>query len=142
MGTGLYEKERVFREEMERCLAVLKQQSGADIRNWNSDRRNLPEDTEIVQPLLFCFEYALARTWMNWGVVPEAMIGHSLGEYVAACLAQVFTLEEALRLVTERGRLMQNLPRDSMLAVAESAAVPDHILAVDLCPAPATPPPT
>jgi acyl transferase domain-containing protein/NAD(P)-dependent dehydrogenase (short-subunit alcohol dehydrogenase family) len=74
--------------------------------------------TEMAQPALFAVEYALARLWMSWGVAPTAMIGHSVGEYVAATLAGVFTLDEALRLVVARGRLMQSCAPGSMIAVA------------------------
>jgi acyl transferase domain-containing protein len=75
------------------------------------------EETRLVQPGLFAVEYALARTWMSWGVEPEAMIGHSLGEYVAACVAGVFSVEEGLRLVARRGRMMQELEGGAMIAV-------------------------
>jgi len=74
--------------------------------------------TRLTQPVLFSVEYALAQQLLAWGLEPAAMIGHSLGEYVAACLAGVFPVEAALRLVAARGQLMQAMPAGAMLSVA------------------------
>jgi amino acid adenylation domain-containing protein len=124
MARALYEGEPVFRREIDRCAALLKPLMGTDLRHAlfpaesGEDEANaLLRQTRYTQPALFTVEYALARTWMSWGVHPGAMLGHSIGEYVAACLAGVFSLESALRLVEARGRLMQALPGGAMLAV-------------------------
>src|SRR5205823_10675103 len=84
------------------------------------------DQTWLTQPALFAIEYALAKLWMSWGVQPQAMIGHSVGEFVAACLAGVFSLKEALHLVAGRARLVQEQPQGSMLAIrqAESQVKP------------------
>ena len=133
MGSGLYLAEKRFRETVNFCSTFLASRLGLDLRrllfpepsNTPSARTQLKQ-TSCAQPALFTLEYALAQLWLDWGVRPEAMIGHSIGEYVAACLAGVFTLEEALGLVAARGRLMQGLPRGSMLAVrlGEEAIAP------------------
>ena len=78
---------------------------------------HLMKQTSITQPALFVIEYALAKLWMAWGVRPTAMIGHSVGEYVAACLAGVFSVEDVLALLVARGRLIEQLPGGAMLAV-------------------------
>jgi acyl transferase domain-containing protein/acyl carrier protein len=138
MGLGLYQTEPVFREQVDRCAEFLKPLMGLDLRTVllpanapllkeaepNSPKENVERpplkeltQTAITQPALFVIEYALAQLWMRWGVRPQAMIGHSIGEYVAACLAGVFSLEEALTLVAARGRLMQTSPPGAMLAV-------------------------
>ncbi|MEE8525064.1 MAG: SDR family NAD(P)-dependent oxidoreductase, partial [Thermoanaerobaculia bacterium] len=112
------------RHEVDRCCEHLQADLGLDLRNLlfpaEEDAEAADdelEQTRITQPALFVIEYATARLWESWGITPEAMIGHSIGEYVAACLAGVFTLEEALALVAARGRLMQSLPPGAMLAV-------------------------
>ncbi|WP_420126424.1 type I polyketide synthase [Longimicrobium sp.] len=123
MAHGLYAREPVFRAELDRCAELLRPHLGLDLREVIfSDDADRLKQTALTQPALFAVEYAIARQWMAWGVVPESMIGHSVGEYVAACLAGVFSLEDALALVAERGRLMQSLPAGSMLAVPLPAA--------------------
>jgi acyl transferase domain-containing protein/acyl carrier protein len=103
--------------------------SSIDLRKMLG-RQESKEDTGAInrtgmsQPLLFVIEYALARLWVEWGIRPKAMVGYSLGEYVAACLAGVFSLEDALKLVAERARLIESLPAGSLLAVGLSE---DHI---------------
>jgi acyl transferase domain-containing protein/acyl carrier protein len=125
MGGGLYRSERVFREEVDRCSALLVSHLGFDLREaLYLDLQKVDEaaerlmQTALAQPALFVIEYALSKLWMSWGIRPEAMIGHSIGEYVAACLAGVFSLEDALALVAARGRLMQQLPPGAMLSVS------------------------
>ena len=122
MMADLYRGEEVFRQEVDRAAELLRPLLGLDLRDVmypapGEDGERLGR-TEYTQPALFVVEYALARQWMAWGVRPEAMIGHSIGEYVAACLAGVFSLEDALKLVAARGRLMQAMPGGSMLAVS------------------------
>ena len=124
MGVELYATEPTFREYLDRCCELLLPHLGHDLREilFPADDRvvesaEILQQTAIAQPALFAFEYALARLWMEWGVRPEALIGHSLGEYVAACLAGVFSLGDGLALVAARGRLMQDLPGGAMLGV-------------------------
>ena len=124
MGRRLYESDATFREHVDHCCEILQPHLGFDLRTvlYPADGQteaaeNRLVQTAITQPALFVTEYALAQLWSQWGVRPAAMIGHSLGEYVAACLAGVFSLEEALALVATRGRLMQALPAGAMLAV-------------------------
>jgi amino acid adenylation domain-containing protein len=124
MGRDLYEAEPAFRRALDECAGILAAHlDGLDLRRAlypdpdaaeGADRRL--QETWLAQPALFAVEYALARLWMEWGIRPEAMLGHSLGEYVAACLAGVLSLDDALALVAARGRLMQARPRGAMLA--------------------------
>lgn len=124
MAQELYKTEASFREQVDRCCELLKPILGLDLRNIlypTLDQTEIATEklkqTSITQPALFVIEYALAQLWMSWGIRPSALIGHSVGEYVAATLAGVFDLEDALALVAKRGQLMQSMPGGSMLAV-------------------------
>lgn len=127
LAAELYQTELGFKEEIDRCSELLRPHMTADLREllYCDERRNAGaadalNQTSAAQPALFAVEYALARLWMAWGVHPSAMAGHSIGEYVAACLAGVFSLEEALTLVALRGKLMQSMPHGAMIAVSLS----------------------
>jgi phthiocerol/phenolphthiocerol synthesis type-I polyketide synthase E len=124
MGRDLYHQEASFREQVNTCAELLEPHLGLDLRDVlypaEADAEKAAEQlnqTWLTQPALFVIEYALAQLWISWGVRPQAMIGHSIGEYVAACLAGVFGLEDGLALVAARGRLMQSMPSGSMLSV-------------------------
>ena len=120
MGQALYETSPIFRDGIDRCDALL----GADARGLtlksvlqSASMADAPiHEIGWTQPALFAVEYALTELWRSWGVEPAAVIGHSAGEYAAACAAGVFSLEDGLRLIAERGRLMQALPPGGMMA--------------------------
>ncbi len=129
MGAELYRTEPVFRAEIDRCAELLQARLGVDLRTVlyppegeEAAATARLNQTELTQPALFVFGYALARLWQSWGIQPAAMLGHSVGEYVAACLAGVFSLEDALMLVAERARLVQAQPGGVMLAVRQAEA--------------------
>ena len=123
MGRTLYELEPVFRDAFDRCASLLKEYLDyplQDILGYGSGAPTVPsgllDETRYTQPALFAFEFALAALWRSWGIQPTAVAGHSLGEFVAACVAGVLDLEDALRMVAVRSRLMQALPRDGTMA--------------------------
>ena len=119
MGRELYETQAVFRRELERCAEILKprlEKPLLDVLFGDSDTSRLVHETRYTQPALFALEYSLAILWRSWGIEPAAALGHSVGEYVAACVAGVLTLEDALHLISERARLMQALPRNGAMA--------------------------
>lgn len=150
MALGLYQSEPKFREEVDRCCELLEPlcgvdlravlypvgaedrpeaSKGIDLRKMLLARRGQTDEasrrlnqTHLTQPIIFVVEYALARLWMEWGVQPESLLGYSIGEYVAACLAGVFTLEDALLLVARRAQLIQGLAGGLMLALH----LPEH----------------
>lgn len=151
MGVGIYQTEKVFRQEVNRCFGILSPLIGYNLKeilypgegtaqslerkakNWTKTPslkdtplkgshelcvgRHAIDQTKIAQPVIFIFEYAMAKLLMKWGIVPQAMIGHSIGEYVAACLSGLFSLEDALKLVLFRGELMQEMPVGAMLSI-------------------------
>ena len=115
MGRELYQSESVFREVIDQCETLLAPLLDVPLRQLlfesdGSDSQRRLDQTGYTHPALFCLEFALARQWLHWGLRPSLLVGHSLGEYVAATLAEVFSLEDALRLVCERGRLIQQIP--------------------------------
>ena len=124
MARGLYEQETVFRETVDRCAELLFSDLRLDLRSLiypetqeQEKAEQQLQQTAIAQPALFTIEYALAQLWQSWGVQPAGFIGHSVGEYVAACLAGVFSLQDALSLVATRGKMIQQLPPGAMLSI-------------------------
>ena len=118
MGKALYEVHPFFRMTIQRCSKLLEPYLEKPLLNvmWEGE---VLHQTAYTQPALFVIEYSLAKLFEEWGVVPDLLLGHSIGEYVAACIAGVLSLEDALRLVAARGRLMQSLPQGGkMVSVA------------------------
>jgi acyl transferase domain-containing protein/acyl carrier protein len=148
MGRELYETLPVFRQTLDRCAEILRpylEKSLLDvlypkigdcqlkIENCQSSSFNLQasiiNETAYTQPALFAIEYALTQVWMSWGIRPAAVLGHSIGEYVAACVAGVLSLEDGLKLIAERAHLTQALPRNGQMAAifADETTVADAI---------------
>jgi acyl transferase domain-containing protein/acyl carrier protein len=142
MARRLYDAEPVFRQEMDRCAGILRDRFGIDLlaalypgdapaeaepgaridlramlAGGDEPPAGALARTELAHPTLFAVEWALARLWISWGIVPAAVLGHSLGEYAAAAVAGVFSLEDALELVAARARLIEALPPGAMLSV-------------------------
>lgn len=120
MAEGLYLQQPVFREAVERCAAALPAGADLPLSQWFDGSRPVASAFEAaaqLQPVLFTLQYGLAQLWMAQGAKPEVLLGHSLGEYVAAHLAGVLSLTDALQLVCERGRLMDRLPRSGGMLV-------------------------
>ncbi|MCC5666153.1 acyltransferase domain-containing protein [Nostoc sp. CHAB 5784] len=147
MGSELYQFEPTFREHLDRCCSLFepllglnlkeviyptssvkqeatKEKSGIDLRQMLGRDPQSPDpaaqqlnQTYLTQPALFAIEYALAQLWISWGIRPVAMIGYSIGEYTAATLAGVLSLEDAITLVAKRAQMIQELPEGAMLAV-------------------------
>ncbi len=122
MGRELYDTQPIFRAAIDRCADYLTAENIPLIQILYGTEETIHQ-TAYTQPVLFAFEYAIAQLWIAWGICPSAVLGHSIGEYVAACIANVFSLEDALKLVAARGQLMQSLPGDgAMVSVMTDAA--------------------
>ncbi|HLX01361.1 MAG TPA: beta-ketoacyl synthase N-terminal-like domain-containing protein, partial [Trinickia sp.] len=118
MGRRLFESEPVFRQSIETCAALLEPHMSKPLLAvlYGEDGAALMAQTEFAQPAIVAFEYSLAQLWRAWGIEPAAVIGHSVGEYAAACVAGALSLEDSLALVAARGRLMESLPATGMMA--------------------------
>jgi phthiocerol/phenolphthiocerol synthesis type-I polyketide synthase E len=125
MGAGLYAAEPAYRAALDDCADRLRPELGTDLRDWlhGADAGVLAK-TWMAQPALFALAYSLAQLWASWGVRPEALLGYGPGEYVATCLAGIFDLPDALRLVAARGRLSRAQPRGARRAVSAAQAEP------------------
>ncbi|HET9910802.1 MAG TPA: type I polyketide synthase, partial [Anaerolineales bacterium] len=120
MARQLYKSQPTFRKVLDQCAELLQPHLEKSLLSViypeSSDDENLIHQTAYTQPALFAIEYSLAKLWQSWGVEPSVVMGHSIGEYVAACIAGVFSLEDGLKLVAARGRLMQSLPAGGIMA--------------------------
>ncbi|MFM2061665.1 MAG: hypothetical protein RLZZ507_1335 [Cyanobacteriota bacterium] len=116
MGRRLYQTQPVFRQALDQCDQILRTELEHPLlevlypHTIDESKSKQLDQTAYTQPALFAFEYALAKLWESWGIKPDVVMGHSVGEYVAACVAGIFSLEDALKLIATRGRLMQQLP--------------------------------
>ncbi|MDJ0733380.1 MAG: amino acid adenylation domain-containing protein [Nostocaceae cyanobacterium] len=129
MGRQLYESEPTFRETIDYCDKILRSHLEKPLleilypQTAEEDLAASINETAYTQPALFAIEYALCQLWQSWGIKPDVVMGHSIGEYVAATVAGVFSLEDGLKLIAQRGRLMQELPQDGeMVALLTSEA--------------------
>lgn len=137
MGKELYASQKVFREAIDTCEEILLKHSQFSLRDVLFNGHQIDE-TQCTQPALFAIEYALSELWKSFGVQPYLVMGHSVGEYVAACVAGVFSLEDGLKLISARGRLMQALPGEGAMgaiAVSEERvkeAIANHLAKVSI----------
>jgi thioester reductase-like protein len=128
MGRELYKTQAAFRQAIDRCHEILLNELDQSL--WSILESDLIHQTLYTQPAIFALEYALYELWKSWGIEPAIVMGHSVGEYVAACVAGVFSLKDALKLVAARARLMQALPEEgAMVAVFAAEAVVVEVIA-------------
>jgi acyl transferase domain-containing protein len=133
MGRQIYETQPTFRSNLDYCSKILRpylEKPLLEVLYPVAEENRLLDQPAYTQPALFAFEYSLFQLWQSWGISPKAVIGHGVGEYVAACVAGVFTLEDGLKLVAERGRLIQTLPHEDKIVTvfASEAQVAKAIL--------------
>jgi phthiocerol/phenolphthiocerol synthesis type-I polyketide synthase E len=127
MGRSAYEQEPVYRDAVELCASILSVHTGIDLRDvlypTGSEATAVERltDTQYAQPAIFVTSWALTQLFKAWGVTPKAMLGHSVGEFVAACVSGVFSLEDALKIISVRAAAMQEMPRGSMVSVMAGA---------------------
>ncbi|BBM86752.1 type I polyketide synthase [Candidatus Uabimicrobium amorphum] len=140
MGKELYNSCPVFRRYMDKCDAILQEEIGESLLNIlygdDEEKQQLIHHTKYTQPALFCIEYSLAQMWISWGVEPHMVLGHSVGEYTAACVAKIFDLQSGLKLIAKRAQLMNALPQNggmvSIYATKEQVAELLKPFAVDV----------
>lgn len=138
MCRSLYTSEQVFKAAIDECAQILKEDCQLDLLSMLFVEEHLEEATDKInqtqnsQPALFAIGYALGKLWMSWGIFPAALVGHSIGEFVAAYFAGVFSLRDALRMISERGRMMEALNSGKMLSVRLSADELNEILPADV----------
>ena len=121
MGRLLYETQPTFRRALDRCDQILRsylEQPLISVLYPGPGDTSPLHETAYTQPALFALEYALTELWRSWGIEPDVVMGHSVGEYVAACMAGAFSLQDGLKLIAERGRLMQDLPQKGAMITA------------------------
>lgn len=116
MGRQLYETQPTFRHALEECDRLLQPYLEKSLLEVLYSDSSLLDQTAYTQPALFAIEYALYQLWQSWGIKPDGVLGHSVGEYVSACVAGVYSLEDGIKLIAERGRLMQSLPQKGAMA--------------------------
>jgi amino acid adenylation domain-containing protein len=140
MARDLYDSEPVFREELDRCIAIVSSKVDYDLEAllFPAPEAIADADAELRRgsrtlPALFSVEYALAKLWISWGITPGAMLGHSMGEYTAACLAGVFSVEDGLAMVLLRGQLFEQVEAGAMLSIPLPAEEVEPLLGDQLC---------
>lgn len=138
MGSDLYKQEPVFKNAMDECFLFLENELQENIRtivypqNVDRDTTGLINNTRYTQPALFAIEYALSKLWMSWGIRPAVLTGHSIGEFVAAHLSGIFSLQDALRLVVMRSTLMSKVAPGKMLSVQSTQNALESLMPNDL----------